>query len=102
MKKTCSVKGVMLLVVRIKVVVPIFAHVKGALLTWVTLFFNVRGALPTQNKEKLQGDNFFLHLSRENFEGLEQTREYLSHNMMVTIFRFNRKQYLMAWEDRNG
>ena len=42
--------------------------------------------LPTQNKEKFQGVNFFFHFSKENFEGLEHSREYLSHNMMVTRF----------------
>ena len=67
-------------------VAPLFAHVLGVLLTWVTLLFNGRGALPSQNKENLQGDNFFLHFSKENFEGLDQTREYLSHNMMVMRF----------------
>ena len=67
MKQTSDVKGVMLLAVRIEVVAPLLVHVSGALLTWVTLFSNGRGALPTQNKEKLQGDNFFLHFSREKF-----------------------------------
>ena len=71
MKQIGSVKGVTLLELRIEAVAPLFAHVSGALLDWVTLFVNGRGALPTQNKENLQGDNFFLHFSRENFEGLE-------------------------------
>ena len=60
MKKTGSVKGVMLLVVRLEVVAPLLVHVSGVLLTWVTLIVNGVGALPAQNKEKLQGDNFIL------------------------------------------
>ena len=53
------------------------------------LFHFMKRALPTQKREKLQGVNLFLHLSRENFEGLEQTRGYLSHNMKVTRFWYN-------------
>ena len=68
-------------------VAPLLAHVSGVLLTWVMLLVNGAGALPAQNKEKLQAYNFFLHFSRENFEGLEQIREYLSHNMMVMRFQ---------------
>ena len=71
MKKTGVVKGVMILVVNLEVVAPHFSNVPGALLTWVTLLVNGRGALPTQSKEKLQGDNLNLYFSRENFEGLE-------------------------------
>ena len=71
MKQTYGVKGVTLFAIRIEAVEPLFAHVSGALLTWVTFFVNGKGALPAQNKENLQGDNFFLHFSRENFEGLE-------------------------------
>ena len=67
----------------------LLAHVSGAVLTWVMFFVNGRGALPVQQKEKLQGVNFFLHFSRENFEGLEQSREFLSHNMRVTRFCYN-------------
>ena len=70
---------------------PLFAHVSGVLLTWVMLFVNGRGVLPAQNKEKLQGDNFFFHFSREKFEGLDQSREYLDHNMRVMRFQYNRK-----------
>ena len=44
---------------------------------------------------KIQGNNFLLSFSRTNSEGLEKTREYLSHNMMVTRFRCNRKQKVM-------
>ena len=71
MKKTCGNKGGLLLAVRKGVVAPLFAHVSGEVLTWVTLFVNGRGALPAQHREKLQGDNLNLHFSRENFEGLE-------------------------------
>ena len=91
MKKTCGDKGVMLLSVRAGAVAPLLSHVSGVLLTWVTLLFNGVGALPAQNKEKLQGDKLNLHFSREKFEGLERTREYLSHNMKVTRFRCNRR-----------
>ena len=62
--------------------------------TWVMLFINGRGALPAQNKENLLGDIFSYHLSRENFEGLEQTRDYLSYNMTVTRFRCNSFRFL--------
>ena len=86
MKQTGGVKGVTLFAIRLEVVASLFAHVSRTLLTWVTLFVNGERALPAQNKEKLQGDNFFLHFSRENFEGLEQTRGYLYHNMRVMIF----------------
>ena len=89
MKKTGGVKGVTLLAVRAGAVAPLLSHVSGAVLTWVMPFFNGRGALPAQNKENLQGVNFFLHFSREKFEGFEQSREYLSHNMRVTRFRYN-------------
>ena len=89
MKKTGGDKGLTLLAVREEVVAPFLAHVSRVVLTWVTLFVNGRGALPAQHKEKLQGVNLNLHFSRENFEGLEQTREYLSHNMMVMRFRCN-------------
>ena len=71
MKKIGSVKGVILLAVRIEEVAPLFFHVSRELLTWVTLHVNGRGVLPTQYKEKLKGGNFFLHFSRENFEGME-------------------------------
>ena len=70
MKKTGSAKGAPLLVVRIEVVAPLLAHVSGEVLTWVMIFFNGRGALPAQHREKLQGINSNLHFSRENFEGL--------------------------------
>ena len=98
MKKTGGAKGALLLAVRERTMAPLFAHVSGAVLTWVTIFVNGRGALPAQHKEKLQGVNLNLHFSRENFEGLEQSREYLSHNMRVTIFRHNRDapQSIMA------
>ena len=77
---------------------PLLSHVSGEVLTWVTLFVNGRGALPTQHREKLKGDNLNLHFPRETFEGLEKTREYLSHNIMVTIFWCNRDapQSMMA------
>jgi len=101
-KKTSIVKGVTLLAVRIDAVAPLFSHVLGALLTWVTLFFNEIGALPAQNKEKLQGDNIFLHFSREKFEGLEQTRGYLSHNMMVMRFRCNIIPPKVWWLEGNN
>ena len=71
MKQTGGDKREPLLAVRIKVVAPFLAHVSRAVLTWVTLFFNGRGALPSQHREKLQEDNLNLHFSRENFEGLE-------------------------------
>ena len=90
MKKTSDAKGAPLLAVRERAVAPLFSHVLGVVLTWVTLFVNGRGALPAQHTEKLQGVNFFLHFSRENFEGLEKLREHLSHNMRVTRFRYNK------------
>ena len=82
MNKTGSAKGAPLLIVGAGVMAPLFFHVSGAVaplfshvsrvvITFVTLFVNGRGALPTQHKEKLQGDNLNLHFSRENFEGLE-------------------------------
>ena len=71
MKKTSGAKGEPLFAVRERAVEPLFDHVLGAVLTWVTLFFNGRGALPAQHKEKLQGVNLNLHFSREKFEGLE-------------------------------
>ena len=63
--------GAPLLAVREGVVAPLLAHVSGVVLTWVTPFVNGRGALSSQHMVKLQGVNFFLHFSRENFEGLE-------------------------------
>ena len=89
MKQTGGEKRPPLLVVRIGVVAPPLAHVLGVVLTWVMFFFIRRGSLPTQHREELQGDNLNLHFSRENFEGLEQTKEYLSHNMRVTRFQCN-------------
>ena len=71
MKKIGDVKGVTLLAVREGVVAPLLSHVLGVVLTWVTLFVNGRGALPTQHREKSQGNNLNLHFSREMFEGLE-------------------------------
>ena len=65
------------------------------------LLVDKRGALPAQNKENLQGDNLFLHFSRENFEGVEQTREYLSYNMMVTRFWCNKMPSKVWWLDEN-
>ena len=89
MKQTGGAKGAPLISLRIEAMAPLLAHVSGAALTWVTLFVNGRGALPAQQREKLQGVNLFLHFSREKFEGLEKTRGYLSHNMRVTIFQYN-------------
>ena len=86
MKQIGGDKGALLLAVRTGAVDPLLAHVSRTMLTWVMLFSNGGGALLAQNREKLQGDHLNLHFSRENFEGLEQTREYLSHNMMVMIF----------------
>ena len=54
MKQTNGDKGVMLFAVREGVVEPILDHVLGVVLTWVTPFVNGRGALPAQNKEKLE------------------------------------------------
>ena len=48
MKQRGGVKGAMLLAVRIEEVAPIFSHVSGALLTWVTLFVNGIRALLAQ------------------------------------------------------
>ena len=100
MKQTCGDKGVTLLAARAGVVAPLLAHVSGAVLARVMLFVNGRGALPAQHREKLQGDNLNLHFSRENFEGLEQSREFLSHDMRVTIFRYNNKysQNNIGWK----
>ena len=96
MKKTSGDNWVTLLAVRAGAVAPLLSHVSGAVLTWVTLFVNGRGVLLAQHREKLQGVNFFLHFSRENFEGLEQSREFLSHNMRVTKFRYNTMPSLEA------
>ena len=68
MKQTSGDKGELLLVVRKGVVATLLSHVSGVVLTLVMLFFNGRGVLPSQHKEKLEGLNFFLHFSRENFE----------------------------------
>ena len=53
MKKTGGAKGALLLVVRERAVAPLFAHVSGAVLTWVTPFVTGRGALLAQHREKL-------------------------------------------------
>ena len=50
MKQIGGINGLTLLVVRLEAVAPLFSHVLGAFLTWVTLFVNGRGALLTQNK----------------------------------------------------
>ena len=94
MKQTCSANGAPFLSVRIGAVAPLLTHVSILVLTWVTLFVNGRGALLAQHREQLQGDNLNLHFSREKFEGLEKTREYLSHNLMVTIFQCNKTPFL--------
>ena len=92
MKKPCGVKGVMLLVVGIEAVALLFSHVSRALLALCFLgnTFCQWGKSITSSKEgKLQGVNLFLYFSRENFDGLEQTRGYLSHNMRVMGFQYN-------------
>ena len=53
MKTTGGAKGAPLLAVRERMVAPLFAHVSGVVLTWVTLFVNGRGVLPAQHREKL-------------------------------------------------
>ena len=81
------------LVERLEAVAPLFAHVSGALpaLCFLGNSFCQWGKSVTNSKEgKLQGVNLFLHFSTEKFEGLEQSREYLSHSMRVMIFRYNR------------
>ena len=55
MKKKDSDKGALLLAVRERAVAPLFAHVSGAVLAWVTLFFNGERALPTQKRENCKG-----------------------------------------------
>ena len=88
-KQTGGDKGALLLAVRERAVAPLFSHVSGAVLALFFLgnTFGQWGKSITISKEgKLHGVNLFLHFSRENFEGLEQSREYLSHNMRVTIF----------------
>ena len=72
------------------------------MLTWVTLFVNGRRALLAQHKEKFQGVNLNLHFSRENFEGLEQTRGYLSHNMRVMIFWYNNALMASSLANNHG
>ena len=57
MKQTGGAKGAPIISVREGVVAPLLSHVSRVVLTWVMLFFNGRGVLPTQNKEKLQGVN---------------------------------------------
>ena len=94
MKKIGGDNGAPLLSMREGAVAPLLAHVSGAVLTWVTLLFNGERALLVQNREKLKGVNLFLHFSRENFEGLEQTRGYLSHNMRVTRFWYNTTTFM--------
>ena len=95
MKQTGGDKGEPLLAVKEGAVAPLFARVSGAVLALCFLgnTFCQWGKSVTSSKEgKLQGVNLFLHFSRENFEGLEKTREYLSHNMTVTRFRRNNYQ----------
>ena len=72
---------------------PLFSHVLGAMLAlcfWGNAFCQWGKSVTISKEGKLQGVNFLLHLSRENFEGLEQLREFLSHNMKVTRFRYNK------------
>ena len=66
--------------------------------SWVMLLVNGERVLPAQKREKLQGVNLFLHFSKEKFEGLEQTMGYLSCNMRVMRFWYNRDdpQSIMA------
>ena len=68
----------------------------------VILFVNGERALPAQKREKLQGVNLFLHFSRENFEGLEQTRGYLSHNMRVMRFWYNNALMASSLANNHG
>ena len=87
MKQIGGDKGGPLLTLREISVAPLFSHVSGAVLTLCFLgnTFCQWGKSVTSSKEgKLQGVNLFHHFSRENFEGLEQTRGYLSRNMRVT------------------
>ena len=53
MKQIGGDKGALLLAVRTGAVAPLLAHVSGAVLTWVTIFVNGRGALLDQHREKL-------------------------------------------------
>ena len=71
---------------------PLFSHVSRAVLALCFLGNTLGkwGKSVTRSKEgKLQGVNLFIHFCRENLEGLEQTRGYLSHNMRVTRFQCN-------------
>ena len=88
-KKTGGDKGAPILTVKEGAVAPLFDHVSGAVLDlWFlgNAFCQWGKSVANSKERKLQGVNLFLHLSRENFVGLENSREYLSHNMMVTIF----------------
>ena len=63
-------------------VAPLFSHVSGAVLALCFLgnaFFQWGKSVTNSKEGKLQGVNLFLHLSREKFEGSEQTMGYLSH-----------------------
>ena len=89
MKKTSGDNGVPLLTVGLEVVASLFAHVSRVVLDLYFLgnaFFQWGKSITNSKEGKLQGVNLFLHFSREKFEGLKQTRGYLSHNMRVTIF----------------
>ena len=58
-----------------------------------------------KTRKNCKGIIFFYHFSRENFEGLEKTREYLYHSMMVTRFRCNRmppKVWCLERNDRHN
>ena len=92
MKQTGGDKGEPLLAVKEGVVEPLFSHVSRVVLALCFLgnAFCQWGKSVTNSKQgKIVRGYFSCHFSRENFEGLEHTREYLSHNMMVTIFRCN-------------
>ena len=63
MKQTCGAKGVTLLAIRLEVVellLLMYQERYHLFASWVTPFYNGERALPVQNKEKLQGDIFFL------------------------------------------
>ena len=100
MKKTGDVKGVTLLAVRLGGGTSLWSCIRSGD-SLAPPFVNERGALPAEDKEKLQGDIFSYHFSRENFKGLEKSREYLSHNMRVMRFRYNRSQVQVVHRSRD-
>ena len=105
-KSTGGDKGAPIFAVRERLMAPLFGHVSGVVLDLFFLgnaFFQWGKSVTGSKEGKLQGLNLFFHFYRENFEGLEQTRGYLSHNMRVMRFRYNSLKMLsmvlkLSWD----